>query len=254
MIQKYLIIGLLLGFFPYVSTSYAQETNVLQQAQVAINNGDRSKALSLYQTLYSEGFDTAELHYNIGTLLAQEKKRGRAIFHLQRALRLAPFDENVKSNLLNVQSVLADNAFSKPLERALWERMIQALPQSSTTWAWFVFLTIGWIWFLWRNIRSQKTPLRKSAVGLALILGLAFTFLLTTKKNLSMRQYAVLTSNDVSGQSAPSDKAESAFIVQEGAYGEMIEAQNQYIRLRLQNGLEAWFHEKYLYFGQNNAP
>ena len=69
-----------------------------------------------------------------------------------------------------------------------------------------------------------------------------------------MQQFASVIHQDVSGQAAPSEKAESAFTVQEGAYGEMLEAQDQYIRLRLENGLEAWFHEKHLYFGQNNAP
>ena len=254
MIQRYFFLLLLLGFSFYATTNHAQNLNKLDRAQAAITNGQRSKALSLYQELYTEGFDSAKLHYNIGTLLAQEKKRGHAIFHLQRAHRLAPFDENIESNLRNTQSVLNDSAFSKPLERPFWEKVIQALPANSTMWIWLLLLSLCWVWFLWHHLRQPQKALRKTTIGFVLLLGLAATFIIATKQALSMRQYAVLINSDVSGQSAPSEKAESAFIAQEGAYGEMMEAQDQYIRLRLQNGLEAWFHEKHLYFGQNNAP
>ena len=165
MIQRYFFLLLLLGFSFYATTNHAQSPKKLDQAQAAITNGERSKALSLYQELYTEGFDSAKLHYNIGTLLAQEKKRGHAIFHLQRAHRLAPFDENIESNLHNTQSVLTDSAFSKPLERPFWEKVIQALPANSTMWIWLLLLSLCWVWFLWHHLRQPHKALRKTTIG-----------------------------------------------------------------------------------------
>ena len=254
MIQKTVSVGFLLIVTLYASLTHAQANPTLQQAETAIKSGNRADALSLYQKLYTEGFESAELHYNIGTLFAQEKQLGEAVFHLQKAHRLAPFDDNIKSNLLGTRDTLTDNAFAKPVEPPLWEKLIQALPAASSQWGWLLLLFLGWVWFLWQILRQPSKTINKSGLALIILCGFAATLLLSFKKELSLRQYAVVTGNDVSGQSAPSEKAESAFTAQEGAYGEMKEAQGQYIRLRLQNGLEAWFHEKHLYFGQNDAP
>ena len=62
------------------ANSRAQTPPQLEEAERALKSGDKTQALFLYEQLYSEGFDNALLHYNIGTLLSQEPQLGKSDF------------------------------------------------------------------------------------------------------------------------------------------------------------------------------
>lgn len=252
MIRKYPLCIIL--FLLCSSHALAQEHPQLQKAQTAIKSGDRANALAAYQELNKEGFEHADLHYNIGTLLFQEKKIGPAIYHLEKAYRTAPFDSTIDDNLKKARAARVENTLDSNQSTALWQQLLQAFPFHVGLLAWAIILGLGWLGLMGILFRKEPTAKAKTIGSTILIIGLFSTGLMSQRHDLDARRYAAITANNVSGQSAPSQNAESSFMAQEGAYGEILEAQSDYIRLRLQNGLEAWFQEKHLYFGNGEAP
>ena len=232
----------------------AQPLTQLKQAQTAIKKGERANALAAYEALNKDGFEDADLHYNIGTLLFQEQKLGPAIFHLEQAYRSAPFDSTIHDNLLKARASRMENTPDDHQSIALWKKCLLAFPFHIGLLVWAILLGIGWLGLMGLLLRKSPQTKIKTLGSVLLITGMLSTGLMSLRHDLDERRYAALTGNDISGQSAPSEKAESSFMAQEGAYGEILEAQSDYIRLRLQSGLEAWFHEKHLYFGHGEAP
>lgn len=225
----------------------------LEQAQNAIKKGERAKALAAFEDLNKEGFEDADLHYNMGTLLFQEQKLGPAIFHLEQAYRSAPFDSTIHDNLLKVRAARTENT-PEAQNIALWKKCLLAFPFHMGLLVWGIVLGLGWLGLMGVLLRKNPQTKVKTLGSVMMIAGMLSTGLMSLRHDLDERRYAALTGNDISGQSAPSENAEPSFMAQEGAYGEVLEAQSDHVRLRLQNGLEAWFHEKHLYFGHGEAP
>ena len=62
--------------------------------------GNYENAITLYEGLLSSpGIKAADVHYNIGNAAFKLQKYGRAISSYQRALRLAPRDQDIVANL-----------------------------------------------------------------------------------------------------------------------------------------------------------
>lgn len=86
----------------------ANPTDTFQVANEAMKNGNLGDAIQLYEGLVSNGFGTADLHYNLGTAYLQEGTWVNARIHLERAKYLAPLNEDVETNLDFVRDKIGD--------------------------------------------------------------------------------------------------------------------------------------------------
>ena len=154
---------LLLLVLPSTAMGHPQ----LQKAEQALKNGDKNTAFSAFEEVLNEGFQSAALHYNLGTLAFQKEQLGRAVFHLEKAAWLSPFDENTQTNLEIVRSACADTALGAQLEVSWWDMLIRAFPWGNGVMLWSIILTLGWCLLIGRTgMRGGQLRPSKSIISI----------------------------------------------------------------------------------------
>ena len=228
----------------------AQSQTSLQKAEAALKEGNPDAALTHYEQMLQNGLGGALLHYNIGSLVFQKGDLGRAIFHLEKARQLSPFDDNINANLEIARDARVDADVGARQQSSWWELVVRSLPWDNSIRVWMGILLLGWLLLILRLALPQgvtRIPLKWVVICGGL--GLVLTSILAYRVVLDDKTFAALIPTDCEGKSAPASGAETSFTAQAGAYGEILEAQNGFLRLRLHNGLEAWFQENQLYVG-----
>ena len=70
------------------------------KANTAYINGDFHAAADTYEELLSRGVSSMKLYYNLGNAYFKDDRIGKAILYYNRALRLAPGNDDIRYCLL----------------------------------------------------------------------------------------------------------------------------------------------------------
>jgi tetratricopeptide (TPR) repeat protein len=89
----------LLCLAPALAGAQAASENLAAEARAAYDAGDYAKAAAAYQTLASQGVESAALYYNWANAEFKASRLGRAIALYRRAGKLDPWDEDIRFNL-----------------------------------------------------------------------------------------------------------------------------------------------------------
>lgn len=130
------------------------------KANTAYINGDFHAAADTYEELLSRGVSSMKLYYNLGNAYFKDDRIGKAILYYNRALRLAPGNDDIRYNLSVAEARTKDN--------------IEDIPE-------FFFVT--WM----RDIRHMMGCTAWSLLSLALLacmLGLFLVYLLAQRISL----------------------------------------------------------------------
>jgi tetratricopeptide (TPR) repeat protein len=76
----------------------------LAGARAAFDSGDYARAVADYHWLLDQGWENAELYYNLGNAEFKQHHLGRAIAYYRWALKKSPFDDDILYNLRHVRS------------------------------------------------------------------------------------------------------------------------------------------------------
>jgi tetratricopeptide (TPR) repeat protein len=98
--------------------------SLIARAEAAYLAGDHTAALDLYAAT-AKGGTSAGLLFNIGNCHYKLGDHSRAILFYERALKLAPGDEDIRANLALARTHLKDRVNELPGSTLLseWERM-----------------------------------------------------------------------------------------------------------------------------------
>lgn len=77
----------------------AQNEAVFNRATDAYNNGDYQKAIDYYSDILDNGEHSAELYFNLGNAFYKLNEIAPSIYNYEKALLLAPNDEEIQNNL-----------------------------------------------------------------------------------------------------------------------------------------------------------
>lgn len=214
--MKCLIHVLVFGLFLNGALSLAQPEPDLdaafQRAQVAYDEQDFGKAISLYESILNSGSYNPELFYNLGNAFFQNGEVGKAVVNYRRSERFMPRHPDLQLNLKNALSTTG--ATVPPPSGVV--RVFSSLPHN--TWIllamfsfWvgagiaclFCFIRPGTIWW----IRCGLACAALTALGLT---GGHFTAL----ENQPME--AVIIDGATPVRFAPIPNADSSFDLPEG--------------------------------------
>ena len=153
-----------------LNTAFAELPDEWKQAEQAYAKGQVTEAAKAYERLLAQGYQSAELYYNLGNCYARAKQDGKAVLAYERALRLTPGDEAAAGNLEIVRNRLEDQieGFAEyPLLKRirnpqhLWPSGVWASLGMSLFWVALVF----WLWAR-RTARQTQPAVRFALAGI----------------------------------------------------------------------------------------
>ncbi|MGL4806375.1 MAG: tetratricopeptide repeat protein, partial [Bacteroidales bacterium] len=108
--------------------------NIQQEAVQAYEKGEYQKAADLYESLTKEGYNSADLYYNLGNAYYKAGENAQAILNYERALLYAPNDADLKTNLEIAKLKTVDKI--DPVEKIFIYNWIDSIRNMNTSNQW----------------------------------------------------------------------------------------------------------------------
>lgn len=208
--------------------------------------GDYAAAATAYEQLDRQHAVSADLYYNLGVTYFRQGQLGKAIWSFERALVVSPDDEDARFNLAQARK-LADQRPHDKLEGAerepLWARIVTFVSPSTAVVV-FCVLYLGCFALLFVRRRSAEDS-RVAVTAGAAILGagaLLAGLLILGRINLDRIPYAVVLPDTVAVKEAADNNFRTSFQVHGGLRVRVLDREQDWVRVRLANGLEGFVH------------
>lgn len=239
------------------SRAYAADTEIaaskdatFRRGHDAYFHGHYQEAIDAYEQVAALGVVSQDLFYDLGNAYLKANQLGPSIFNYERALELDPSADDVRFNL----AVAREAARKKGEDRLagveavpLWMRVAG---QVTVNWASWCFAAL-WVAFFIGLIALHF--LAPGFLRVALVSGLAFVGLATAASAalLGARLYladrveqAVVLPDTLQVKEGPDPNYQSSFGVHAGLRVRVTEKEQDWVRIRLANGLEGWVRER----------
>lgn len=240
------ILCVLIFLFIIVSSLFANEAlETFKKANMLYQNGFYSKATVNYEKIISNGFENAELYYNLGNAYFRMNKISNSILNYERALRLSPDDDDIIVNLNVANLRIVDKIEPVPkFFLVQWYDGIRNL-FTSGNWAiilvitlWIVFISLGVFVFL-------ESPFVKKIIFVTLIVSvfisvMSLIFAIQQGEIENSRNYAIVFEPTVYVKSSPDEGGKDLFILHEGTKVSIVDAVGKWRKIKLANGNIGW--------------
>jgi tetratricopeptide (TPR) repeat protein len=206
--------------------------------------GDYAAAVTAYEQLDRQAIVSADLYYNLGVAYFRQGTLGRAIWAFERALTFEPEDDDAKFNLLQARKVLERRIRDKieGAEReSTWIRAVTFLAPSIQTWV-FITLYLGCFVLLFLRLRAPGDS-RDALGATAAIFGVTAALagiLLLGRVALDRIPFGIVLPDVVAVKEGADPNYRTSFELHAGLKVRLLEHDQEWLRIRLANGLEGW--------------
>jgi hypothetical protein len=222
--------------------------DVWKRGNDAYFRGDYNAAVAAYEQLDRQGVVSADLYYNLGVAHFRLGGLGRAVWAFERAVALDPDDEDARFNLAQTRK-LADRRVRDKIEGAerdpTWIRVVTFFSGSQQTWG-FLVLYFGCFALLFLRRRAGEASRAALGAGAALVgVGaLVAGVLLAGRVVLEQIPFGVVLPDDVAVKEGADPNYRTSFAVHSGLRVRLLEREQDWVRIRLSNGLEGWVRDQ----------
>ena len=219
------------------------------RANTAYLNGDYHAATSIYEEILSRGLSSMKLYYNLGNSCFKEGRLGEAILYYNRALRLAPGNDDIRYNLRVAESRTKDSIEEIP-EFFLtgWLRTLRHA-MSCTAWSIFSLVALAaalglfLLYLLARRLSLRKTGFYGTMIAVLLCIATTWCAAGERREMLDDTQ-AVVMSLSTAVKSSPDKSATDLFVLHEGTRVEITNRLEGWCEITIADGKKGWLESK----------
>lgn len=227
------------------AASPAKLQQAFLEAGRAYDQGRLDEAVSRYNDLMAQGYESKELLFNLGNAYFRLGKTGLAVVNYRRAWRLAPRDPDVLANLrfaLQHSGGLAPT-FAGPVAALLWLSLGQWVFAGTAAY-WLASVSAALLMVL----RTRRTLLLRAAIGFGLVLLVSVAGMLAWT-DLYRRPEMVVIEPKQEALFAPLAESTAHFAVPEGSIVRALDRSGDWVKvasgrqagwMRLSSCLAVW--------------
>ena len=208
-------------------------------------DGDYAGAVAAYNGVIAEGYENGAVHANLGGAYYQTGRTGLAVYHYERAARLAPGDEAVGQSLLFIREE-AGLEFATVPERP-WEAGLRWLEERVgvglllvTGWLLYVLaISLAGLWLWRRSSRGARIGwLRRATIAAAVLAALVLVPALGLWREAQAVRAVVVSTAPL--RAAPRPQAERTATLSEGRLVRLIAQRDGWQQVELPDGTTGW--------------
>ena len=246
---KYLIVlsFLLTKVLLASSLDDSQINNALKQAEDAYKQKNYSKAIELYQTLINSNYESFELYYNLGNAYFKNNQLGKAILCYEKAKKIKPNDPDLNHNLTIALNKTIDKISTKDnfFIEVTKNNFLNQVDTSFIAYLNIVLAVLSLLVFigLLYNLKYRK-PFLIVLIILVITNGILYSIGNASEKSRHSNDFAIVTQREVKVQNEPLQNAITKFSLHEGTKVKILQKVDNFLLIRLNNGVEGWIDEK----------
>ena len=184
----FLVMALMMSVVGMAQLSSVSYDNWFEDGNSAYNEGNYEQALTFYNSVVESGMESAALYYNMGNTYYKMKDYPKSILYYEKALKLDPSNEDIKTNLEIANLAIVDKItpIPKSFIAKWWDGVGSAF--SADGWAWISIVALALLLVcLFMFLMSRRMGMRKAGffIGLlaALCLAVSVFFAITKQKD-----------------------------------------------------------------------
>lgn len=220
-----------------------------EEGNAAYNEGSYEKALDKYNLIIEAGLESASLYYNMGNTYYKMKDFPHAILYYEKALKLDPGNEDIKTNLQIANLAIVDKI--EPIPQSFILRWWNALKS--------LFAVDGWAWVsiasfamllccLFLFLMARRIAWRKlgffAGILLLLVLALSVVFSIEKSHDLNHQDEAIVMTPTVTAKSSPSVTSVDLFVLHEGTKVRILDSTEEWSKIKIADGSVGWLPVK----------
>lgn len=225
--------------------------NWMEDGNAAYNEGNYEQALTFYSSIEENGMESADLYYNMGNTYYKMKDYPRSILYYEKALKLDPSNEDIRTNLEIANLAIVDkiNPIPQSFIAKWWDGLGSAF--SAEGWAWLSIASFALLLVcLFLFLMSRRMGLRKTGffVGVltVLCLGLSLFFAMTRQKDMRFQDEAIIMTPTALVKSSPSENSVDLFVLHEGSKVRVMDGANGWNKIKIADGSVGWLQAEHM--------
>ena len=229
--------------------SAAASTTRWEAGNKAYIDGNYEKAIEEYSAILDGGEYSMKLYYNIANAYFKLGKTGKAILYYNKALRIAPAQEDIRHNLALAEAQTKDRIVAIPeffVNR--WLRTVRN-SMSCTAWsvmslAWLgVLLAFGVLFLLASRIRWRKAGFYGALCACVMFVA-ATSFAVSSRNDMLSHDEAIVMGTAISVKSSPDRSATDLFVLHEGTKVKILTEVDEWVEVVIADGKKGWTERK----------
>jgi len=224
----------------------AQEPEQMaSQAAKAYNIKQYKEAIALYEKIIADGYESYALYYNLGNAYFRTNDNTHAIYYYEKALKLAPNNEDIKHNIEVVNSKLTDKVEMIPelFYKRWWIQLINLMNIDTLATVNIILLSLALLLIaVYRAVASILIRKISFWSGVFLFFFFLIGVLAAAQRNkyLSNQQEAIIFTEMVNIKSSPDENSKDIFVLHEGTKVKLLDVVAEWQEIRIANGSVGW--------------
>lgn len=209
------------------------------------NKGQYEPALESFYAIILNGFESADLYYNMGNAAYRSNSIGHAILYYEKALKLEPAHDDARHNLDFVSRYRLDAFEEVPVlfMRTWIIGFVHLFPEQ--TWSilamfFFVLVLSGLLIYLFSRRMAMKKLGFIGGLATLVIFLIALFAAINRHRDIINPDAGIILAPSVVVRSSPSDSGTELFILHEGTKVEVNEEVSGWQNIKLVDGREGW--------------
>jgi tetratricopeptide (TPR) repeat protein len=242
------IIILLIALLSFRGFGSDISDSLVQSGNKAYNEANYLDAVDDYLAVIDMGFASPGLYYNLGNSYFKLNNIPAAILYYEKALKLAPKDEDINFNLSLANSRIIDKIEPVPefFLKKWWQQITRLMPPD--TWGIvgiiiFVALLIALAIFF----TSRSVPIRKitfwSGTLLLILALICFYIGYQGIQAVELQQHGIVFTPTVTVKSSPTENSVDLFVIHEGTKVELLDKLDSWVEIKIANGSVGWVRD-----------
>ncbi len=212
-----------------------------QDAERYYKNGDYNQSQIIYNELIQKNPSIGPLWYNLGNAYLKSNELGKAIFAYRKSAQLMGYDSDLSKNLALARQQVINQITDQDSFLIILRNRLMTL--SLVTWFW---LANGILFIL----LISYILLKRQCFRVELLRNLFLIFLIFTVCSWSVLgalyyhqlilKHSVVIAEKSAVKSGPSQKLPTLFYIHEGIELTLLQQSNNWVKIKLSNGLQGW--------------
>lgn len=228
----------------FFNSIFAQDKEFAKAGEF-YQNGEYSKAIEIYDSLYMVDIVSYELLYNIGNSYFNKSDYSHAILFWERAKLINPKDPDLLHNLEIVNGRIADQIEPLPdfFISKIWNSTIYFFNDKEWTYInlafWFLLMISLWFFFTSEKIKMKKICFYLSIILLIFSLLSGYAGYGNYRQNTA-KKTAIIITPTVNIKSSPDSKSNTIFVLHSGTKVKILEKIGDWYQISIRNGNQGW--------------
>ena len=241
------IVAMIAALTNVVLAEDLSDMDIFDMAADLYESANYEEAARTYQHLVWLGYEDATLYYNLANSYYKDEDMGRAVLNYLRAGRLAPFDEDIETNLAFVRQQLDTPSSQEAVSPVLaqiseftpWITFNQAA--MATLVAWLVLGATATAYIFVRRFRRTQALGRVAAVAILCMFIFGPIAIGKYMDRQHWERIAVVTAGSADVFHGPRANQETRFSLDAGSEVRLLEKRGKWSKIGiLDTGVEGW--------------